>query len=79
MKKLCFALGRKNMWEDIIRDSERIQALEKVKTDNVVSYRGILKYLMFVPFCLYFQRRVCRVCPIFIDFKMEISEYSISG
>lgn len=33
------------MWEDIIRDSERIQALEKVKTDNVVSYRGILKYV----------------------------------
>lgn len=63
------------MWEDIIRESERIQALEKVKTDNVVSYRGILKDLMFVPSCLYFQRWVC---PIFADVKMEISEYSIS-
>lgn len=63
------------MREDIIRESERIQALEKVKTDNVVSYLGILKYLMFVPFCLYFQRRVC---PMFIDVKMEISENSIS-
>jgi len=38
------------MWEDIIRESERIQALEKR-----------------------------RVCPMFVDVEMEISEYSISS